>query len=246
MHTSRTSLIIIAIICVFSTLGFGQSTNLLINGEFEDGYPNLTGWILRGSTASIVHVNNPDLPDADSEYGKHSLTICGEFNDPILNSAFVYQILPATPGDIFDAYADLNVSTTNPLKGEHIGFIRIAFFSDPDGQVELGGYNSIGVNSTTTPGEWIPNFINTAIAPTGTTHIGYYIFFQKPGPDKVHSEDAVFFDNAILTKVTTATLAEPIPEPIPTMSEWGLIILLLLLLNIGVVSIKSNQRTLPI
>ncbi len=237
MRTWRTFSITF-IICIFSTLGFGQSTNLLTNGDFENGYPNLAGWILRGSTASIVHVGNPDLPDADSDYGERSLTICGEFSDPSLNSAFVYQIFPSTPGDIYHASADLQVSTANPLEGDNIGFIRLAFFSDPNGQVELGGYNSMGVNSTTTPGIWIPNKIDAAIAPPGTTHIGFYMFFQKPPLDRVHSEDTVFYENATLTL--------QIPEQIPTMSEWGLIILLLLLLNIGVVAIKSNKKTLSI
>ena len=238
MCTFRTPLVL-AIVCVFSTIGFGQSTNLLSNGDFENGYPDLTGWILRGSSTSINHSDNPGT---NPNFGDHTLTICGEFSDPSLSSAFVYQIMPAIPGDIFNASADLQVSTSEPLVGNHLGFIRIAFFSDPDGQVELGGYNSAGVNSTSLPGHWMHNTIDGAIAPAGTTHIGYYMFFQKPGPDRVHSEDTVFFDNATLSRLTTSTLAAP--TPVPTMSEWGLIILLLLLSIFGVVSIKSEDQSL--
>lgn len=73
----------------------------------------------------------------------------------------------------------------------------------------------------------------------------YYIYCDAVEPigafDPTDADDVEAFED-LLEEVALRALCIDVVEPVPTMSEWGLICMLLTLLIFGVTTIKARQR----
>ena len=224
------------LLCFVSLLGFSQAQatgpNLLTNGDFEAGG---TGWneeTVGTAFYAALGSMSPITPPADSEHGTTALVLSGQSSGS-RNQTLVFQDgIPVTPGDLFEACTEAQIVTGNEIVGGNQGFIRLAFFDEMG--VEVAGFNSNFINTTSPTDEWI-DLCLSVIAPEGAVTAGMFIFFQQT--DGV-SPGVLFYDNAFLC-VTAAA-------PIPTLETWGLIILGLGMSIVGIVYLAQRKSAIQV
>ncbi|MBT8218543.1 MAG: IPTL-CTERM sorting domain-containing protein [Bacteroidia bacterium] len=224
--------LILLLLCSVSMLGTLMAQNLLFNGDFETG--DLTGWNPGADAAINVNVFNEFAPMPQPANGSRALKIFGRFNG-VQNDNLMFQEHLVSPGDQIDA----SVEMFHPSSGldnlefkANVAFMRLGFFDAGGAEIDPGiaGVNSDLFSGLNAGDTWTP-FNISATAPAGAVTVQYFLFFIQP----LNESGAVFYDNAVLRNITEEQAAA-----IPTMSQWALMILGLIMVSIAVVFIKRR------
>ena len=231
------------LLCFVSLLGFSQAQatgpNLLTNGDFEEGFGGVTpppgagGWIaVEGPNFFVESLGNFNTPAADADHGSFALKLFGSFFG-VFNQVIAFQdMIPATPGDLYEACVEAQTLSADMIMGSNQGFVRLVFF-DAMGN-EISGFNSPTLTAASPADEWIDLCVSE-IAPVGAATAGIFVFFQQL--DGV-SPGSIFYDNASLCATPAAA--------IPTLETWGLIILGLGLSIVGIVYLAQRKSAIQV
>lgn len=179
-----------AAVGVLAAVGHAFAAPIPVNDPgFEAGgsFPNIfLEWTeFPPVTASIVQ----DFDNARS--GGAAAKLFGQYNGGE-NASFLTQIVPATPGEVWDFSAWAKHISDDPIEGFSLAFIQLSFLDGDDDAIEFTNNNILGSDS---PTDVYTQYNVLAVAPEGTTQaqmlVGYVqVDFFENG--------SVFFDDVAL------------------------------------------------
>lgn len=187
------------------------SANLLANPGFESA--SLGNWTNYGNSINNISVKSiADLPVHD---GTNVLKVYGQFNGA-LNYSGVYQDIPASVGQMFNANGWMLTPGTDQIAGANAAWIEITFRDAATNLLAL--YRSATVTASTPTNLWlnfpVTNQFNSStfaligpatnlVAPASTSFVRCQIVFQQPA----NAAGAVLFDDV---KLSNGTVAIPV------------------------------------
>lgn len=237
--------IILIILCLLPFWLNGQCTegeNLILNGSFESG--DFTNWTVQDCAGSFISQNvdlatNPIAPtpsftipnavDGDNiaynafdGTGPCEITMCQTVTIPTNVSSALFEWNEIVEWELtFGATLDrthsvdvIDASTGLVLQNLH-NIIAVA-----------GTFN----NTANTLGNW-SNFTFDLVGYAGQT---INLCFTESVPEVMTGPSLIYYDN-----ISLETTCNPPMETIPTLSEWGLIFMAILLMTIGTLNVAS-------
>lgn len=221
--------------------------NLLANPSFDDNGGSLSGWGAFGNAYSDTNISL-SAPGSGKMFGNFS----GGFD-----VTGIFQAFPAKEADEYTFAASSFVGSFDPLSGTgpadfNWAVMKIAFFDG--GGTEIAGNEVIIADGTSPVDVWQP-FQVAATAPAGTASVQALFLFLQPYNDggSVFVDNATFSRDASVaccdgnntcTQVLPAdceaaggrsagegsdcATTDCLTVPVPTVSEWGLVLMVLL------------------
>jgi hypothetical protein len=226
--------------------------NLLINPNFDDAGGSLNGWIAFGNASA-----DPNISLSAPASGKMFGNFSGGFD-----VTGIFQAFPATEADEYTMSASSFVGSFDPLSGtgpDDFNWAEMKIVFKDAGNAEIGANAVIIADGTVPQDEWRP-FTVSATAPAGTASVEAFFLFLQPFNDggSVFVDNATFSreasvaccdDNNTCTQLLPAdceaaggrsagegsdcATTDCLTVPIPTVSEWGLLLMALLGLVVG-------------
>jgi hypothetical protein len=191
--------------------------NVLVNPGFEDFHedwgPRPTGW---GYWDNVYTVEEADGGPAHS--GARKLKMFGNWGWP-WNVAGVNQVFPSAEGDVWRLRAFVKQTPGDEIVGTLNYVVAKMEFQDAANN-PVGYAEATIVDGSSVPGDWAEAEPVIGEAPPGTDHVVALFLFLQPD----YEGGSVLIDDATF---------EPYVMPVPAVSEWGLVILGLLLLAGG-------------
>jgi hypothetical protein len=199
--------------------------NLYANPAFDENGGSLDGWDAFGNAFSTTDFSQS--PPA-------SAVLFGNFTGGFNVSGIVQSFNIGAGAEVkLDVSSFVNGGDPIPGTGApdfNWVVAKIAYFNSANGGVEIGG-DEVTIADGNSPLDAWQDFSVTGIAPAGTQRVEGLILYLQPGLDG----GAVFVDDLNMEVVCTG-------EPVPTVSEWGLLITALVTFALGTVSYSRKKR----
>jgi len=206
------SSVVIALACGFmlGAVQVASAQNVLLNPGFEvfhdDFGPRPTGW---GYWDNVYDVDDTDNGVAYA--GARKMKMFGNWGWP-WNVAGIVQEFDAYAGDVWELDVYSMNSSVDPIQGQNYMVMKIEYFDAGHSSIGFSEATILDVNSP--QDTWIDNAPIQAVAPAGTAKVQALFLFLQPN----FENGAGNIDDASFVLVS---------RDIPTVSEWGLIVMTL-------------------
>lgn len=225
--TRRISVVLAGVGCLFLAMASPAiAVPALVNPGFEDFHedngPRPSGW---GYWDNIYTVLDDDLGPAHT--GDRKVKIFGNWGWP-WNAAGCTQEFPTQEGDTWELSAWVKQDAVDGLVGTENFLVLKIEFQDAGGGV-TGAPEANVLNGNSPVGQWFRSETVVGVAPPGTTKVIAVVVFLQPN----FEGGAALVDDVVFWKTGPA---------IPTLPEWGIAAMVLLVLTGGTVVFGRRRK----